>query len=216
MIIQVASTVEDADQSLSNIKGLKLPAPTWTHTRAPSDTHALNHNAQTPTHTNTVYIPQRAYQAARGSFHWLKGWTEASWGGWCCHQCRRGQSSAADPEHVHRPYSCMPHCLYDTNTNRDLRRCWRCWFIHCKNAKWIIISSQLYLVLVTCNLSPVKISRHYRLEIIACVTWLCVAVVTLYSTLGGPAIAHGLNETRVTHVITSRELLETRLKVTNT
>ncbi|KAF1393704.1 hypothetical protein PFLUV_G00018790 [Perca fluviatilis] len=37
-------------------------------------------------------------------------------------------------------------------------------------------------------------------------------LVTLYSTLGGPAIAHGLNETQVTLVITSRELLETRLK----
>lgn len=133
VMIQVASAVEDADQSLSNIKGMKLPAPMWTHTRAPSDPH---HNAQTPTHTNTVYIPQRAYQAARSCFHWLKGWTEASWGGWCCHQCRRGQSSAADPEHVHRPYSCVPHCLYDTNTNTDLSlRC--CWFIHCKNAKWI-------------------------------------------------------------------------------
>jgi len=40
-----------------------------------------------------------------------------------------------------------------------------------------------------------------------------VSVVTLYSTLGGLAIAHGLNETQVTHIITSRELLETRLKV---
>ncbi|KAF3848115.1 hypothetical protein F7725_021143 [Dissostichus mawsoni] len=37
-------------------------------------------------------------------------------------------------------------------------------------------------------------------------------VVTLYSTLGGPAIAHGLNETQVTHIFTSKELLETRLK----
>ncbi|XP_067102448.1 long-chain-fatty-acid--CoA ligase 3a [Osmerus mordax] len=37
-------------------------------------------------------------------------------------------------------------------------------------------------------------------------------LVTLYSTLGGPAIAHGLNETEVTHIIISRELLETRLK----
>lgn len=37
-------------------------------------------------------------------------------------------------------------------------------------------------------------------------------LVTLYSTLGGPAIAHGLNETQVTLIITSRELLETRLK----
>uniref|UniRef100_A0A4W5RM15 long-chain-fatty-acid--CoA ligase n=2 Tax=Hucho hucho TaxID=62062 RepID=A0A4W5RM15_9TELE len=41
---------------------------------------------------------------------------------------------------------------------------------------------------------------------------VCVAVVTLYSTLGGPAIIHGLNETEVSHIITSRELLETRLK----
>ncbi|KAM8768957.1 long-chain-fatty-acid--CoA ligase 3a isoform 1-T2 [Acanthopagrus schlegelii] len=37
-------------------------------------------------------------------------------------------------------------------------------------------------------------------------------LVTLYSTLGGPAIAHGLNESQVSHIITSRELLETRLK----
>lgn len=37
-------------------------------------------------------------------------------------------------------------------------------------------------------------------------------LVTLYSTLGGPAIAHGLNEAQVSHIITSRELLETRLK----
>ncbi|CAJ0950652.1 unnamed protein product [Ranitomeya imitator] len=37
-------------------------------------------------------------------------------------------------------------------------------------------------------------------------------VVTLYSTLGGSAIAHGLNETEVTHIITSKELLQTKLK----
>ncbi|XP_068601376.1 long-chain-fatty-acid--CoA ligase 3a isoform X2 [Brachionichthys hirsutus] len=37
-------------------------------------------------------------------------------------------------------------------------------------------------------------------------------LVTLYSTLGGPAIVHGLNETLVTHIITSKELLETKLK----
>lgn len=37
-------------------------------------------------------------------------------------------------------------------------------------------------------------------------------LVTLYSTLGCPAVAHGLNETEVSHIITSRELLETRLK----
>ncbi|XP_056453518.1 long-chain-fatty-acid--CoA ligase 3b [Gadus chalcogrammus] len=37
-------------------------------------------------------------------------------------------------------------------------------------------------------------------------------LVTLYSTLGPNAIAHGLNETEVTHIITSRELLQSRLK----
>ncbi|XP_070827273.1 long-chain-fatty-acid--CoA ligase 3a [Chaetodon trifascialis] len=37
-------------------------------------------------------------------------------------------------------------------------------------------------------------------------------LITIYSTLGGPAIAHGLNETEVTHIITSSELLQTKLK----
>ncbi|KAI4898006.1 hypothetical protein NFI96_017487, partial [Prochilodus magdalenae] len=37
-------------------------------------------------------------------------------------------------------------------------------------------------------------------------------LVTLYATLGGPAIAHGLNQTQVSHIITSKELLETKLK----
>lgn len=37
-------------------------------------------------------------------------------------------------------------------------------------------------------------------------------MVTLYATLGASAVAHGLNETEVTHIITSSELLETRLK----
>ncbi|MGH0157134.1 UNVERIFIED_CONTAM: hypothetical protein FKN15_058519 [Acipenser sinensis] len=37
-------------------------------------------------------------------------------------------------------------------------------------------------------------------------------LVTLYSTLGGQAIAHGLNETEVTHIITSKDLLQSRLK----
>lgn len=48
--------------------------------------------------------------------------------------------------------------------------------------------------------------------------WLClifVAVVTFYATLGEEAIAYGLNETGVTHLITSAELLETKLKVSN-
>ncbi|XP_063298521.1 fatty acid CoA ligase Acsl3 [Pelobates fuscus] len=37
-------------------------------------------------------------------------------------------------------------------------------------------------------------------------------LVTIYATLGGPAIAHGLVETEVTHIITSKELLQTKLK----
>ncbi|XP_075717535.1 fatty acid CoA ligase Acsl3 [Rhinoderma darwinii] len=37
-------------------------------------------------------------------------------------------------------------------------------------------------------------------------------LVTLYATLGGPAIAHGLYETEVTHIITSKELLQSKLK----
>lgn len=46
-----------------------------------------------------------------------------------------------------------------------------------------------------------------------CLLRLCFPVVTLYSTLGGPAIAHGLNEAEVSHIITSKDLLETKLKV---
>uniref|UniRef100_A0AAY5EY26 long-chain-fatty-acid--CoA ligase n=1 Tax=Electrophorus electricus TaxID=8005 RepID=A0AAY5EY26_ELEEL len=38
-------------------------------------------------------------------------------------------------------------------------------------------------------------------------------LVTVYATLGGPAIAHGLNETRVTHIITSKDLFQSRLMV---
>nr|XP_012603981.1 long-chain-fatty-acid--CoA ligase 3-like [Microcebus murinus] len=41
---------------------------------------------------------------------------------------------------------------------------------------------------------------------------LFLVVVTLYATLGGPAIVHGLNETEVTNIITSKELLQTKLK----
>lgn len=35
----------------------------------------------------------------------------------------------------------------------------------------------------------------------------------MYATLGPKAIAHGLNETEVTHIITSKDLLQSRLKV---
>lgn len=40
-----------------------------------------------------------------------------------------------------------------------------------------------------------------------------ITVVTFYATLGEDAIAYGLNETGVTHLVTSVELLETKLKV---
>eukprot|EP00064_Thunnus_orientalis_P005790 superscaffoldBa00000583_g5804 len=41
---------------------------------------------------------------------------------------------------------------------------------------------------------------------------IAIFFVTLYSTLGPAAIAHGLNETEVTHIITSKDLLQSRLK----
>lgn len=40
-----------------------------------------------------------------------------------------------------------------------------------------------------------------------------IIVVTFYATLGDEAIAFGLNETGVTHLVTSVELLENKLKV---
>lgn len=40
-------------------------------------------------------------------------------------------------------------------------------------------------------------------------------MVTFYATLGEEAIAYGLNETGVTHLVTSSELLETKLKVSD-
>lgn len=43
--------------------------------------------------------------------------------------------------------------------------------------------------------------------------YLNLTVVTIYSTLGPTAIAHGLNETEITHIITSKDLLQSRLKV---
>lgn len=38
-------------------------------------------------------------------------------------------------------------------------------------------------------------------------------MVTFYATLGEDAVAFGLNECGVTHLVTSMELLETKLKV---
>lgn len=38
-------------------------------------------------------------------------------------------------------------------------------------------------------------------------------MVTFYATLGEEAVAYGLNECGVTHLVTSAELLETKLKV---
>ena len=45
------------------------------------------------------------------------------------------------------------------------------------------------------------------------VCFVFTTVVTFYSTLGEEAIAFGLNETEVTHLVTSSELLQTKLKV---
>lgn len=44
-------------------------------------------------------------------------------------------------------------------------------------------------------------------------SFVFITVVTFYATLGEEAIAYGLNETEVTHLVTSVELLETKLKV---
>ena len=38
-------------------------------------------------------------------------------------------------------------------------------------------------------------------------------VVTFYATLGEDAVAYGLNQTGVTHLVTSADLLENKLKV---
>jgi len=40
-----------------------------------------------------------------------------------------------------------------------------------------------------------------------------ITVVTFYATLGEEAVVFGLNEAGVTHLVTSAELLETKLKV---
>lgn len=43
--------------------------------------------------------------------------------------------------------------------------------------------------------------------------YIIATVVTFYATLGEDAVAFGLNECGVTHLVTSMELLETKLKV---
>ncbi|XP_042709518.1 fatty acid CoA ligase Acsl3 isoform X2 [Chrysemys picta bellii] len=49
--------------------------------------------------------------------------------------------------------------------------------------------------------------------IVAQACFMCsYQLVTLYATLGGPAIVHGLNESEVTTIITSKELMQTKLK----
>ena len=56
-------------------------------------------------------------------------------------------------------------------------------------------------------------SYFYEMSKYLTCPFLFPVVVTLYATLGGPAIVHGLNETEVTSIITSKELLQTKLKV---
>lgn len=43
--------------------------------------------------------------------------------------------------------------------------------------------------------------------------WKIISVVTIYATLGDDAIAHGINETEVTTVITSHDLLPKFMKI---
>lgn len=42
---------------------------------------------------------------------------------------------------------------------------------------------------------------------------MIITVVTFYATLGEDAVAFGLNECGVTHLVTSIDLVETKLKV---
>lgn len=60
-----------------------------------------------------------------------------------------------------------------------------------------------YLLKMNCTkLKYTLISKYFFYKII-----ICILVVTLYATLGEEAIAHGINETEVTLVITSHDLL---------
>lgn len=68
-----------------------------------------------------------------------------------------------------------------------------------------------FSIICQCIYSCVVFSSNFS-ALPACLS-LFQTVVTLYSTLGGAAIAHGLNETEVTHIITSKDLLQSRLKV---
>lgn len=47
----------------------------------------------------------------------------------------------------------------------------------------------------------------------SCVYFFHYVVVTLYATLGKEAVVHGLNESEAAYLITSVELLESKLKV---
>lgn len=52
-----------------------------------------------------------------------------------------------------------------------------------------------------------KIFSSFIFIFIVCILFLFFVVVTIYATLGEDAIAHGINETEVTIVITTHDLL---------
>lgn len=54
---------------------------------------------------------------------------------------------------------------------------------------------------------------YLRIIDILVMLYIIATVVTFYATLGEDAVAFGLNECGVTHLVTSMELLETKLKV---
>ncbi|KAJ7416588.1 long-chain-fatty-acid--CoA ligase 3 [Pitangus sulphuratus] len=73
-------------------------------------------------------------------------------------------------------------------------------------AEWMIAAQACFM----CNYQPNRSGSVVTFFLnVKCVK---SDVVTLYATLGGPAIVHGLNETEVTTIITSKELMQTKLK----
>ncbi len=54
--------------SSSNCRCSYVDACMQAHILALHQTYALRHNTPSPSHTNTVYIPRRAYQAVRACF----------------------------------------------------------------------------------------------------------------------------------------------------
>lgn len=64
-----------------------------------------------------------------------------------------------------------------------------------------LLSAYVMYTRYTCNLSTTSLMQFFFLF------WRARAVVTIYATLGEDAIAHGINETEVSFVITTHDLL---------